>query len=109
MKNITEETNQNTNINNNMPSVKTFTAAKLNAGFNVIGTKFGQGKKILGLKKDLLSVESQLNSTLAKKIGQTIINQVSNNEEIIVSDEYISEIIELKEKIRNIELELKNV
>lgn len=108
MKNITEESNKNISCEN-MPTIKNFTAAKLNEGFNIIGTKFGQGKRILELKKSLLATESKLNNTLAKKIGQDIIMQVSNNERINISDENISEIIELKEKIRNIKLELNNI
>ena len=114
MKNITEEANsiqeQKTQMTSTMPSTGEFVGAKLAQGFNFLGTKFGQGKKLVELKKDLITTEGKLNSTLAKEIGKYVIEEATKgNADILIPLTYINQVHELNQRIAQLQEEIKNV
>jgi len=93
-----------------MPSVAEFTGAKLSGAFNTIGAKFGQGAKIVSLKKDLVVTEGKLNKSLAREIGAYVIEQVVNGRDtIVVPQEFIERIEDLLEQIDVLKEEISNV
>ena len=114
MKNITHESYaitsneaQKEQERNAMPTVKDFASAKISEGFNFLGKKFGQGSRIVGLKKDLLVAESALSAKLARQIGLDVIDRVAQGERHIkIPPEVIAEIVAHQEKIANIKNEL---
>ena len=90
-----------------MPSVAEFTGAKLSGA---IGAKFGQGAKIVSLKKDLVVTEGKLNKSLAREIGAYVIEQVVNGRDtIVVPQEFIERIEDLLEQIDALKEEIQNV
>lgn len=112
MKNITEEVKaiEEQKREKEMPSTAEFVGAKLAKGFDFLGTKFGQGKKLVELKKDLLTAEGKLNSTLAKEIGKYVIeNALKGNNEIQIPLSYINQIHDLNNEITRLQEEIKNV
>lgn len=112
IKNITEESNamQAQRQQPPMPSTTEFVGAKISQGFDFLGAKFGQGKKLVELKKELISTEGKLNSTLAKEIGKYVIEEAINgNNDINIPLTYINQIRELNLKITQLQEEIKNV
>ncbi len=92
-----------------MPTTKEFVSAKLSSGFNFMGKKFGQGAKLVTLKKDLAFAEGQLN-TLAKEIGKNAIEQVLNGADVVqVPETYKQEAFDIKLQIDRLREEIKNV
>ena len=113
MKNITEEANAiqaQKQQQAQMPSTSEFVGAKISQGFDFLGTKFGQGKKLVELKKDLMTTEGKLNSTLAKEIGKYVIEEATKgSNDILIPLTYINQIRELNQKIVQLQEEIKNV
>ena len=113
MKNITEEANAiqaQKQQQTQMPSTSEFVSSKIFQGFNFLGTKFGQGKKLVELKKDLMTTEGKLNSTLAKEIGKYVIEEATkDNNDILIPLTYINQIRELNQRISQLQEEIKNV
>ena len=112
IKNITEEVKaiEEQKKEKEMPSTSEFVGAKLTKGFNFLGAKFGQGKKLVELKKDLLTTEGKLNSTLTKEIGKYVIeNALKGNNEIQIPLSYINQIHDLNNEITRLKEEIKNV
>lgn len=90
-----------------MPSTKDFLGAKLSSGFNIIGEKFGQGARIVNLKKDLAFAEGKLNSTVAKNIGKYFIAQILNGKDVVtIPDEMKTEVFQIQSEINRLQEEL---
>ena len=96
------------NSKKEMPSMKEFFGVKTKQGFDFLGAKFGQGTKKVTLEKNLLLVKSKLDSTMAKKIGQYIITQIANDNEVNIPSEYITEVENLLIEKNKIMEALKN-
>ena len=112
MKNITEEAKviESQQKEREMPTTTEFVGAKLSKGFDFLGAKFGQGKKLVELKKDLMTTEGKLNSTLAKEIGKYVIEEATKgNSNIQIPLIYINQIRELNNEINRLQEEIKNV
>lgn len=111
MKNITQESEDISNqMNQQMPTIKDFASAKLADGFNIIGTKFGQGAKKLNLKKDLITKQAQLNNTLAKQIGTFVIGEINNGNthDISIPQDFVDNVLSLQSEIDGLKFRFKN-
>lgn len=98
MRNITAEAN----ATKNMPSTSEFTSAKLQESFDFMGSKLSNCLFQMNLKKEIFTTEAKLNSSLAKDIGRTVIEQIQNNQDPHIPYEMIRKVVELTQKIENL-------
>ena len=107
LKNITNEVNQETQVKQ-MPTIKEFASAKMSEGFNFLGNKFGQGKKYVELRKDLITAKSKRNK-IAQEIGLFVIKEYKQGNIFDnIPDDFILEAERVDKEIETIERMLAN-
>ena len=107
MKNITNEVNT-ANQEKKMPTFKEFASAKMSEGFNFLGDKFGQGKKYVELRKDLITAKSKRNK-IAQQIGLYVIKEYKQGNIFDnIPDDFILEAERVDKEIETIERMLAN-